>query len=87
MPNNGSPLAHFTQDMWLTPVVDPCNVGQQGTQSPESLAFVIEMQSAWRDWVQSGSKGASGGGRIYGSVRWKLAVGAVLVVVGALAVV
>ncbi|KDQ58245.1 hypothetical protein JAAARDRAFT_155953 [Jaapia argillacea MUCL 33604] len=87
MPNNGSPLAHFTQDMWLTPVVDPYNVGQQGTQSPESLAFVIEMQSAWRDWIQSGSKGANGGGRIFGNVQWKLVVGAVLVVVGALAAV
>ncbi|KAI5477419.1 Glycosyl hydrolase, family 88 [Pseudohyphozyma bogoriensis] len=34
----------------LSPVVDPLSYGQQGTQSPEAEAFVLLMDSAWRDW-------------------------------------
>jgi len=34
--------------------------------SPEGQAFVMEMQAAWRDWVEAGSKGKNGavGGRM-----------------------
>ena len=50
---------HLTPDGWLTPVVDPYMYGQEGQNSPESEAFMVEMQSAWRDWVKDGSKGVS----------------------------
>jgi hypothetical protein len=42
--------SHVGSDGWLTPVVDPDNVGQQGSHSPEAQAFVLELPSAWRDW-------------------------------------
>ena len=34
-------------------MVDPDNYGQQGQNSPESEAFMVEMQSAWRDWMEA----------------------------------
>ncbi|KAF7791993.1 hypothetical protein EIP86_003020 [Pleurotus ostreatoroseus] len=58
--NNGSSLAHFTSDMWLTPVVNPDQFGDEGSQSPEGQAFVVELDAAWRDWVAAGSPGTSG---------------------------
>jgi len=50
---------HFTSDGWLTPVVDPLNIGLEGTQSPEGEAFVLMLDAAWRDWSAAGSPGAS----------------------------
>jgi len=47
-------------DGWLTPVVNPDSYGSQGSDSPESEAFVLQMDAAWRDWVTDGSKGANG---------------------------
>ena len=35
-------------------MVDPYDYPKQGQNSPESEAFVLEMQSAWRDWVGAG---------------------------------
>lgn len=29
--------------------------------SPEGQAFVLQLHSAWRDWVADGSKGANAG--------------------------
>ncbi|KAG6908570.1 hypothetical protein DXG01_004128 [Tephrocybe rancida] len=58
--SSNSSLQHFDADGWLTPVVNPHSYGQQGSQSPEGQAFVVEMQAAWRDWVADGSKGANG---------------------------
>lgn len=52
-------MAHFSSDGWLTPVVNPESFGQQGQNSPEGQAFVVEMQAAWRDWVQNGAVGAN----------------------------
>ncbi|KAI0740138.1 Six-hairpin glycosidase-like protein [Earliella scabrosa] len=52
-------LAHFTDDMWLTPVVNPLEIGNRGSESPEGQAFVIEMYAAWRDWVALGAPGAN----------------------------
>lgn len=62
--NNGSSLQHFTADMWLTPVVNPENIGLQGSQSPEGQAFVLDLDAAWRDWVSAGSPGANGAGHL-----------------------
>ncbi|KAG6872500.1 hypothetical protein C0995_009256 [Termitomyces sp. Mi166 len=58
--SSNATLEHFDLNGWLTPVVNPDSYGKQGSQSPEGQAFVVEMQSAWRDWVADGSKGANG---------------------------
>ncbi|KAG5651115.1 hypothetical protein H0H81_009802 [Sphagnurus paluster] len=52
-------LLHIDAGGWLTPVVNPHSYGQEGAQSAEGQAFVVEMQAAWRDWVADGSKGAN----------------------------
>ncbi|EGN97365.1 hypothetical protein SERLA73DRAFT_184047 [Serpula lacrymans var. lacrymans S7.3] len=70
-------LDHFTSDGWLTPVVNPDSYGSQGTQSPEGQAFILEMQSAWRDWVADGAKGANGsvrGADLSVTLTWLFAV-------------
>ncbi|KXN84655.1 Lactam utilization protein lamB [Leucoagaricus sp. SymC.cos] len=53
--------AHLTTEGWLTPVVDPYSFGQQGSKSPESEAFILQLHSAWRDWVTDGARGANSG--------------------------
>ncbi|KAI0698006.1 hypothetical protein BC835DRAFT_1405518 [Cytidiella melzeri] len=76
---NGSGLTHFTSDGWLTPVVNPDNIGQQGTQSPEGQAFVVELSAAYSDWVKAGSPGASSASHLGASLmRWWVIVLAVL---------
>jgi len=82
--SSNSTLAHFTSDMWLTPVVDPYNFGQQGERSPEAQAFVLEMEAARGDWVAAGSQGASAAvGRWCGlGVWWWMMVAAVVGIVG-----
>lgn len=45
---------------WLTPVVNPHSYGVEGSKSAEAQAFVVQLNAAWRDWVEDGSKGASG---------------------------
>lgn len=34
--------------------MDPLSFGIQGTSSPEAEAFVLLLESAWRDWVIGG---------------------------------
>lgn len=47
----------------LSPVVDPLSYGQQGrTTSPEAEAFVLLMESAWRDWKLMSDTPGQGGG-------------------------
>ena len=53
-------MNHFTPDGYLRPVADPDSYGIQGNVSAEGQAFIIELQSAWRDWVLDGAKGANG---------------------------
>ena len=55
--------AHFSSDGWLTPVVNPDAYGVQGANSPEGEAFVLQLHSAWRDWVADGARGANGASR------------------------
>lgn len=81
---------HFTAAGWPTPVVNPydysfeldLNAAPGGVGSPESLAFVVELDAAWRDWEAAGSKGATGAGRanstIPNVVTW-VAAGAAVV--------
>lgn len=79
--NSSTTLKHFTSDGFLTPVVDPDSYGMEGNQSAEGQAFVVEMQSAWRDWVAAGSKGADGNGALTqfgGQNSWPWVIAAVL---------
>ncbi|KAJ3759499.1 Six-hairpin glycosidase-like protein [Lentinula raphanica] len=66
--SNSSGLVHFSSDGWLTPVVNPNSFGDEGSDSPESEAFILELQAAWTDWVNDGSQGANGALR-FGSVH------------------
>lgn len=68
-------LEHFSTDGWLTPVVDPYQYGQEGTNSPEGEAFVLEMTAAYRDWVAAGSKVANGCMRMSSGWPWAVIVG------------
>ncbi|KAJ3783584.1 Six-hairpin glycosidase [Lentinula aff. detonsa] len=61
--SNSSGLVHFSSDGWLTPVVNPDSFGDEGSDSPESQAFILELQAAWTDWVNDGSQGANGASR------------------------
>ena len=72
---------HLTSDGWLTPVVNPDSYGEQGQDSPESEAFMVEMQSAWRDWVKA-TKGAACSIRLGPEVLWVWAGMNMLMVVG-----
>ncbi|KAG5640729.1 hypothetical protein DXG03_007416 [Asterophora parasitica] len=77
--SSSSSLAHIDSSGWLTPVVNPNSYGQQGSQSAEGQAFVVEMQAAWRDWVADGSKGANSALHVRGGVggvpgAWGLAM-------------
>jgi hypothetical protein len=77
---NGSGLAHFTSDGWLTPVVNPNNVGQEGSQSPEGQAFVVQLSAAYKDWLDAGSPGANAATHLgAGLMRWWVVGLAVLV--------
>ncbi|KAG8706554.1 hypothetical protein FRC09_002351 [Ceratobasidium sp. 395] len=60
---------HINSAGWLNPVVDPHSFHDQGQQSPEAQAFVLQMHAAWEEWVQDGSKGANAVGRM--GVGWK----------------
>lgn len=57
--SNFTDFTHFSSDGWLTPVVNPDSFGAEGSDSPESEAFVLDLQAAWTEWVQGGSQGAN----------------------------
>ena len=42
---------YFTAEGWLSPVVDPLTIDSEGSQSPESEAFVLMLHAAWSDWI------------------------------------
>lgn len=46
----------------LSPVVDPLSYGNEGSESPEGQAFVLLMESAWRDWRAMSDTPGGGGG-------------------------
>ncbi|KAH9946703.1 glycosyl hydrolase family 88-domain-containing protein [Amylocystis lapponica] len=79
VPSPPGSLAHFSNGMWLTPVVDPYDWNQSGSNSPEGQAFVVELYSAWRDWAAAGAPGVNAGTRLsVGAPAWAV----LLVVVG-----
>lgn len=82
-PGNGTFVAmvHFDADGWLLPVVDPTSSGQQGSKSPEAEAFVLMMQSGYRDWAQAGYKGINAGGRSAAPLSLATSVGVVVALV------
>jgi hypothetical protein len=50
-PNNLSQLVHFTSEGWLTPVVNPDDFPNQGSNSPEGQAFVAgTMKLSYTTW-------------------------------------
>ena len=68
-------MNHFTPDGYLRPVVNPNSFSVQGNVSAEGQAFIIELQSAWRDWVLDGAKGANGASATFskGPALWTAA--------------
>ena len=72
---------HLTSDGWLTPVVNPDSYAEQGQNSPESEAFMVEMQSAWRDWMKSKSHAGACSVRLGPEVLWAWAGMNILLVV------
>lgn len=80
--NTMANYTHFTADGWLLPVVNPLSYGQEGSESPEAQAFVIEMHAAWKDWVAAGSKGANAAGIVQPCTMWGCLALAGLMVVG-----
>ncbi|PPQ94912.1 hypothetical protein CVT25_004397 [Psilocybe cyanescens] len=65
--------AHLTTDGWLTPVVNPHSFGEQGKESPEAQAFVVQLHAGYREWVTGGSKvhnSAMRSGHVSISVMW-----------------
>ncbi|KAJ2925863.1 hypothetical protein H1R20_g11230, partial [Candolleomyces eurysporus] len=52
--NSSAPFVgytHFTQEGWLTPVVNPHSYGEEGSRSAEGQAFVVMLAAARRDWI------------------------------------
>jgi hypothetical protein len=77
--STSSNLKHITPQGWLTPVVNPMVYTDQGSQSPEGQAFVVEMQAAWKDWVAAGSPSSGEVGTRITNVALVVALGAVVV--------
>ncbi|KAF7363457.1 hypothetical protein MSAN_01001500 [Mycena sanguinolenta] len=76
MPN----MVHFTNDGWLTPVVNPHSFGVEGSDSPEGEAFVLELQAAYDEWVAVGSPGANAARRTASAATgWAWAAGCVII--------
>ncbi|GAA5831677.1 hypothetical protein JCM11251_000791 [Rhodosporidiobolus azoricus] len=48
-----------TSSGWLAPVVNPLSFKERSSTSPEGQAFVLLLQSAWRDYLSSSSSLAS----------------------------
>ncbi|CAE6451774.1 unnamed protein product [Rhizoctonia solani] len=80
--SNSNPNARITPDGWLTPVVNPHSFGEEGAESAEAQAFVLQLHAAWAEWVEDGRKGANAAGRTCGSVGWLVGLGVLVGVLG-----
>ncbi|KAF8501212.1 Six-hairpin glycosidase-like protein [Gautieria morchelliformis] len=69
----------FDPNGWLTPVVNPEDWSSSGSESPEGQAFVVEMQSAWQDWVAAGSPGANSAKMV--AAAWPAVIACVIFVI------
>jgi hypothetical protein len=65
--------SRLTPQGWLTPVVNPHSFGEQGSESAEAQAFVLQMHAAWEDWVMDGEKGTNAARRVCGEL-WVVGV-------------
>ncbi|CAE6402074.1 unnamed protein product [Rhizoctonia solani] len=81
--NSGNPNARVTPDGWLTPVVNPHSFREEGQESAEGQAFVLQMHAAWADWVMDGRQGANSAKRTCGGVGWWVGLGVLVGVLGA----
>ena len=79
--NGGS--AHFDDQGWLQPVVNPNAFSTEGSQSPEAQSFALQLDNNWNDWKAAGS--SSAGDRRSPMSTSMLALGAVLAIGWALA--
>jgi len=52
-------MEHFTEDGWLTPVVNPHSVHEEGEKSGEGQAFVVLLHAAYSEWRDAGMKSAA----------------------------
>ncbi|QRW26012.1 cell wall glycoside hydrolase YteR [Rhizoctonia solani] len=77
-----NPNARVTPDGWLTPVVNPHSFGEEGQESAEGQAFVLQMHAAWADWVMDGRQGANSAKRTCGAARWLVVLGVLVGVLG-----
>ncbi|KAF8717401.1 Glycosyl Hydrolase Family 88, partial [Rhizoctonia solani] len=77
-----NPNARITPDGWLTPVVNPHSFGEEGQESAEGQAFVLQMHAAWADWVMDGRQGANSAKRTCGAARWLVVLGVLVGVLG-----
>ncbi|KAF8688593.1 Glycosyl Hydrolase Family 88, partial [Rhizoctonia solani] len=77
-----NPNARVTPDGWLTPVVNPHSFGEEGQESAEGQAFVLQMHAAWADWVMDGRQGANSAKRTCGVARWLVVLGVLVGVLG-----
>ena len=80
--SNSHPNARITSDGWLTPVVNPHSFREEGTESAEAQAFVLQLHAAWADWVEDGRKGANAAMKTCGSVGWLVGLGVLVGVLG-----
>ncbi|CCO33654.1 hypothetical protein BN14_07739 [Rhizoctonia solani AG-1 IB] len=81
--NSANPNARVTPDGWLTPVVNPHSFREEGQESAEGQAFLLQMHAAWQDWVMDGRQGANSATRTRGAAGWLVGLGVLVGVVGA----
>ncbi|CAE6500540.1 unnamed protein product [Rhizoctonia solani] len=81
--NTTNPNARIISNGWLTPVVNPHSFREEGAESAEGQAFVLQMHAAWADWVEDGQKGANAAAKSCGSVGWFMVLGVLVGVLGA----
>ncbi|KAH7337506.1 Six-hairpin glycosidase-like protein [Rhizoctonia solani] len=81
--NTTNPNARITPNGWLTPVVNPHSFREEGSDSAEGQAFVLQMHAAWAEWVEDGRKGANAAVKTSVSVGWFVGLGVLVGVLGA----
>ncbi|RXW12246.1 hypothetical protein EST38_g13610 [Candolleomyces aberdarensis] len=85
--NSSAPFVgytHFTQEGWLTPVVNPHSYGEEGSRSAEGQAFVVMLAAARRDWIGVNGEYSAGTSRYHGALASRWAGGLLAVAVGSM---
>lgn len=63
---------HINSTGYLTGAVNPLDFGVQGTESPEGQAFVVLMQSAYKEYIDGGGKDTTSDARRTVGAAWFL---------------